>query len=133
MIALDRVRREVDVAAFHNDDGSEVTPERVIPYDTLVMAVGSLTNDFATPGARHTLTPSCSSSRCVAVESRAGSAGSTRSAASMRLSAMSCSATIRKATIAKVLHASLGKLMKASTSASASSIMAASLGTLGLS
>ncbi len=29
-----------------------MTPERTIPYDTLVLALGSLTNDFETPGVR---------------------------------------------------------------------------------
>jgi len=33
-----------------DEDGSEVTPARTYPYDTLVLAVGSLTNDFGTPG-----------------------------------------------------------------------------------
>ena len=32
------------------EDGTEVTPARSYPYDTLVLAVGSLTNDFGTPG-----------------------------------------------------------------------------------
>jgi NADH dehydrogenase len=52
MIGLDRARREVHVAAFYDEDGIQVTPERVVPYDTLVIAVGSLTNDFGTPGVR---------------------------------------------------------------------------------
>jgi NADH dehydrogenase len=52
MVGLDRTRREVHVAPFHDEDGVEVTPERTVPYDTLVIAVGSLTNDFATPGVR---------------------------------------------------------------------------------
>jgi NADH dehydrogenase len=52
MIGLDRERREVRVAPFVDDEGSQVTPERVVPYDTLVIAVGSLTNDFGTPGVR---------------------------------------------------------------------------------
>ena len=52
MIGLDRVKREVHVAAFTDEDGIEVTPEQVIPYDTLVIAIGSLTNDFGTPGVK---------------------------------------------------------------------------------
>src|SRR5260221_8846011 len=35
MIGLDRERREVHVAPFYDEDGTEVTPERVVPYDTL--------------------------------------------------------------------------------------------------
>ncbi len=50
MIGLDRTRRQVHVAPFIDDEGTLVTPERWIPYDTLVIAVGSLSNDFGTPG-----------------------------------------------------------------------------------
>jgi NADH dehydrogenase len=52
MIALDRERREVTVAPFVDEDGDRVTPQRRFGYDTLIIAVGSLTNDFGTPGAR---------------------------------------------------------------------------------
>ena len=56
MVGLDRDRRLVHVAAFTDDEGTEVTPERWIPYDTLVIAVGSQSNDFGTPGvAEHGL------------------------------------------------------------------------------
>ena len=50
MTGLDRERREVHVAASHDDAGREVTPQRVFGYDTLVIAVGSQSNDFGTPG-----------------------------------------------------------------------------------
>jgi NADH:ubiquinone reductase (H+-translocating) len=52
MTALDRSQREVHVAPFIDEDGDLVTPPRVFRYDTLVMAVGSLTNDFGTPGVK---------------------------------------------------------------------------------
>jgi NADH dehydrogenase len=52
MIGLDRARREVHVAPFFDDEGRRVTPERTIPYDTLVIAVGSFGNDFGTPGVK---------------------------------------------------------------------------------
>jgi NADH dehydrogenase len=52
MIALDRQRREVQVAAVVDEEGNEITPQRVFQYDTLVIAVGSLTNDFGTPGVK---------------------------------------------------------------------------------
>ncbi|MGM9486006.1 NAD(P)/FAD-dependent oxidoreductase [Ideonella sp. YS5] len=56
MIGLDRTRREVRVAPYLDDEGREVTPERVFGYDTLVIALGSLSNDFGTPGvAAHAL------------------------------------------------------------------------------
>ena len=52
MIGLDRERRHVIVAPFIDEDGDRVTPKRRFGYDTLIIAVGSLTNDFGTPGAR---------------------------------------------------------------------------------
>jgi NADH dehydrogenase len=50
MVGLDRERREVQVAPFIDDEGQLVTPERSFGYDTLVMAIGSQSNDFGTPG-----------------------------------------------------------------------------------
>ena len=50
MIGLDRQRREVQVAPVVDEDGNAITPQRAFHYDTLVIAVGSLTNDFNTPG-----------------------------------------------------------------------------------
>jgi NADH:ubiquinone reductase (H+-translocating) len=52
MIGLNREQRSVKVAPFVDEDGDQVTPEREFSYDTLVLAVGSLTNDFGTPGAK---------------------------------------------------------------------------------
>ncbi len=52
MSGLDRGTRQLVIAPFHDDDGSEVVPERRIQYDTLVIAVGSTANDFGTPGAQ---------------------------------------------------------------------------------
>ena len=52
MTGLDRQRREVHVAPFVDEEGDAVTPQRVFPYDTLIIAVGSLTNDFNTPGVK---------------------------------------------------------------------------------
>ena len=52
MTGLDRAKRIVHVAPFVDDDGDPVTSSREIAYDTLVIAVGSRTNDFGTPGAR---------------------------------------------------------------------------------
>src|SRR4029079_6117674 len=51
MICLDRKRRSVTVGPFV-EDGDPVTPQREFSYDTLVIAVGSQTNDFGTPGAK---------------------------------------------------------------------------------
>ncbi|OGA25909.1 MAG: pyridine nucleotide-disulfide oxidoreductase [Betaproteobacteria bacterium RIFCSPLOWO2_02_FULL_67_26] len=52
MDALDRGRRVILVAPTFDEDGRELIPRREISYDTLVIAVGSNTNDFGTPGAR---------------------------------------------------------------------------------
>jgi len=52
MDGLDRVRRVVSVGPTYDEDGRELIPRREIAYDTLVIAVGSHTNDFGTPGAR---------------------------------------------------------------------------------
>jgi NADH dehydrogenase len=52
MDGLDRARHAVAVAPWHDESGAEIIPRRSIPYDTLVIAVGSHTNDFGTPGAR---------------------------------------------------------------------------------
>ncbi len=52
MIGLDRERREVLVAPYVDEEGVEVVPARTVPYDTLVIAVGSQSNDFGTPGVR---------------------------------------------------------------------------------
>ena len=50
MIGLDRERQEVEVAPVVDSEGQQVTPRRKFRYDTLVMAVGSQSNDFGTPG-----------------------------------------------------------------------------------
>ncbi len=51
MAGLDRAAREVHIAATLDDEGREITPPMSLPYDTLIMSVGSVTNDFGTPGA----------------------------------------------------------------------------------
>jgi NADH:ubiquinone reductase (H+-translocating) len=52
MSGLDRERCVVQVAPTHDDEGKLLIGEREIRYDTLVIAVGSGTNDFGTPGAQ---------------------------------------------------------------------------------
>lgn len=51
MSNLDRTKKEVLLAPYHDEDGIEVIPARAIPYDTLVIAIGSTTNDFGVKGA----------------------------------------------------------------------------------
>jgi NADH dehydrogenase len=50
MIGLDRFHKRVHLGATYDEDGREITPDRWIPYDTLVIAVGSISNSFGTPG-----------------------------------------------------------------------------------
>jgi NADH dehydrogenase len=52
MIGIDRGQRTVRVGRYLDDEGREVLPEREFPYDTLVIAIGSLTNDFNTRGVK---------------------------------------------------------------------------------
>lgn len=56
LTGIDRASRLVHVAPFIDEDGVQVTPARSFGYDTLVIAVGSQSNDFGTPGvAEHAL------------------------------------------------------------------------------
>jgi NADH dehydrogenase len=50
MIGLDRTRRLVHLAASLDEDGRLITPEHSVGYDTLIIAIGSVSNDFGTPG-----------------------------------------------------------------------------------
>jgi len=52
MSGLDRANKCIIIAPCYDEDGTEVVPERRLPYDTLVIAVGSTANDFGTPGAQ---------------------------------------------------------------------------------
>jgi NADH dehydrogenase len=50
MDGLDRARQEVSVAPTLDDEGVEIIPRRRFRYDTLIIAVGSISNDFGVPG-----------------------------------------------------------------------------------
>ena len=50
MSGLDRARQEIVLDAIVADNGREVVPARRLPYDKLIIAVGSGANDFGTPG-----------------------------------------------------------------------------------
>ncbi|MDX2259517.1 MAG: NAD(P)/FAD-dependent oxidoreductase [Hyphomicrobiaceae bacterium] len=52
LTGLDRERRLVYCAATYDEVGEEITPARGFGYDTLVIAIGSVSNDFGTPGVR---------------------------------------------------------------------------------
>ena len=57
MIGLDRERKEVQLAATFDDEGRLITPRSTVGYDTLVIAIGSITNDFGTPGVAEYAVP----------------------------------------------------------------------------
>lgn len=48
--SLDRWGRQISVAPELDELGTEVIPRRVLYYDTLVLAMGSVTNSFGVPG-----------------------------------------------------------------------------------
>jgi NADH dehydrogenase len=51
VVGLDRASRTLKLAAMKDEEGRQITPPTDLAYDLLVMAVGSITNDFGTPGA----------------------------------------------------------------------------------
>jgi NADH dehydrogenase len=53
IVGLDRAAKRVRLAASYDEDSRLVTPERWFEYDTLVLAIGSCSNDFGTPGVAH--------------------------------------------------------------------------------
>lgn len=56
VMAVDRAERSIELAP-RCSDGLEVQPRRRLPYDKLVLALGSVTNFFGVPGAaEHVLT-----------------------------------------------------------------------------
>lgn len=50
MQGLDRAAKRIDLAAIFSSSGEEIIPARTHPYDWLVIAVGSISNDFGIPG-----------------------------------------------------------------------------------
>jgi NADH:ubiquinone reductase (H+-translocating) len=48
---IDRERREIVVDETYDADGKILLHRRSVPYDTLVLALGSVTNFFSVPGA----------------------------------------------------------------------------------
>jgi len=57
VVGLDRAAKQLKLAAMQDEEGREITPPTALPYDTLVMAIGSVTNDFGTPGAAQFAVP----------------------------------------------------------------------------
>jgi NADH dehydrogenase len=51
MTGMNRAEKTIALAALYDEEGREICPPENLGYDTLVIAVGSITNDFGTPGA----------------------------------------------------------------------------------
>lgn len=57
MIGLNRKNREIILAPFTSDNSQlSISEQRTLSYDTLVIAVGSISNDFNTPGVKENCT-----------------------------------------------------------------------------
>lgn len=61
--SIDRSSRHVVLAPLLDDDGTELIARHRIRYDYLVLAIGSVTNDFGTPGVKE---------NCLFLDDRAG-------------------------------------------------------------
>ena len=54
MCGLDRAQKEITLDVVCTPEGEEILPQRKLAYDTLVICVGSISNDFGVPGvAQH--------------------------------------------------------------------------------
>ncbi|KFD18404.1 NADH dehydrogenase [Tatumella ptyseos ATCC 33301] len=49
---INREQKSLRLAEIRDEDGQVLVEERDLPYDTLVMALGSASNDFGTPGVK---------------------------------------------------------------------------------
>lgn len=52
MTGLDRDSKNITLAEIRDNNGDLLVPERELDYDILVMALGSTSNDFGTPGIK---------------------------------------------------------------------------------
>lgn len=52
LIGLNRLAKTITLAAVHDADGAELLPSRELAYDTLVIAIGSVTHFFNVAGAQ---------------------------------------------------------------------------------
>jgi len=49
---INRVDKRLILEPLTDETGHEIAPERSLRYDSLVIAIGSTSNDFGTPGAK---------------------------------------------------------------------------------
>lgn len=52
ILNIDRKQQTITLAPFSDDAQEVLLPERILHYDVLVLAIGSLTNDFNIPGVK---------------------------------------------------------------------------------
>jgi NADH dehydrogenase len=52
VVDINRESKTLTLSELRDDKGELLVPERKVPYDTLVMALGSTSNDFNTPGVK---------------------------------------------------------------------------------
>jgi NADH dehydrogenase len=50
--SIDRAAKTIELAPYRGEDGLAITPSQHITYDTLIIAIGSLSNDFGTQGVK---------------------------------------------------------------------------------
>ncbi|AJY51343.1 NAD(P)/FAD-dependent oxidoreductase [Halomonas sp. KO116] len=50
LTGINREQQTLQLSPIYDEDGQEVLPARELAYDYLVMAIGSISNDFGTPG-----------------------------------------------------------------------------------
>lgn len=52
LVGLNRTKKEIILGSIQNSSQQEVIPQRTVSYDVLILAVGSVANDFGIPGVR---------------------------------------------------------------------------------
>lgn len=62
MDGLSRTMKEIYLSPVFDDEGKQLIPRRSLKYDTLIIAVGSVSNDFNVPGVRE---------HCIALDTQA--------------------------------------------------------------
>ena len=57
VVGLDRANKRLHLGATMDEEGRQITSAVSLGYNTLVMSIGSITNDFGTPGAAEFAVP----------------------------------------------------------------------------
>ncbi|MBC3767171.1 NAD(P)/FAD-dependent oxidoreductase [Neptunicella marina] len=52
LIGVDADKQTISLQAYHDENDDLILPERQIQYDILVLGIGSVSNDFGTPGVK---------------------------------------------------------------------------------